>query len=182
MNDTSKRSLLGWIANNPGWAALATFATLLALLMFLVDLAYRSQIEDLRRKIQDREAEVTSLTKANRELQARLSSGTAGSLRSPDDVGLGAVADQTYGSTSLRLARGQTAYFWDGQCRISLLNTYQSLGNATVEGYLGDDPVRWELYTNRRGSFSFRGVLYYMDLSDVGFDSAVLNIHPRTLP
>ena len=72
MTDTPRPSMFEWIAKNPGWAALATFATLLALLVFFVDLAYRSQIEDLRRKVQDREGEVAALTKANRDLQARL--------------------------------------------------------------------------------------------------------------
>jgi hypothetical protein len=180
MNDTPRPSLLTWIAHNPGWAALGTFASLLAFLVFFVDLAYRSQIEDLRRKVEDRETEVTSLTKANRELQTRLSTGTTRPPGLSDDAGLAAgVAGQTFGATSLRLVRGQTSYFWNGQCRISLLNTYQSLGNATVEGYLGDENVRWDLYTNRRENFSFRGVVYYVDLSDVSVDSAVLSINPR---
>lgn len=178
-NDTPKRSLFEWVAKNPGWAALATFATLLALLVFFVDLAYRSQMEDLRRKIEDCEGEVASLTKANRELQARLSPVAIRPPTPSDDAG---PADPSYGTTSLRLVKGQTAYFWDGQCRLSLLNTYQSLGNASVEGYLGDVPVRWDLYTNRRSTFSFNGSLYYTDLSEVGFDFAVLSIHARKLP
>ncbi|MEW5982820.1 MAG: hypothetical protein AB1806_10680 [Acidobacteriota bacterium] len=182
MTDTSKPSLLRWIADNPGWAALGTFATLLALLVFFVDLAYRSQIEDMRRKIQDREGEVASLAKANRELQARLMSPTTRPASSPDSGAGRAIGDQPFGTTSLRLVKGQLAYFWDGQGRLLLLNTYQSLGNASVEGYLGEDPIRWDLYVNRRDTFSFRGVLYYVDLSEVGFDSAVLSIREKELP
>ncbi len=93
MTDTPKPSMIEWIAKNPGWAALATFATLLALLVFFVDLAYRSQIEDLRRKVQDREGEVASLTKAKRDLQARPSSAAAQTSQPPDDAGTGALAN-----------------------------------------------------------------------------------------
>jgi len=175
-------ALAQWIAAHSGWISIGIFASLLGICAFFIDMRYSATIDDLRRKVKDKESEIAVEVEAKNQLLKRLSS-----LKATVTVhGAGSVVTEKstfakgkYPTTSLQLKQSKIFFFWEDQCKIKLTNTYVSLRNALFEGYLGDKLFRWDLYIDRRELISFLGSQYYVELIEVNSDSALLKIIPR---